>query len=429
MYTFLCGLCGNVVRFFILLYFFSQLSDKTFRLGFALIWMLPWVILNEILPSQLLTFLIGFLFLFLYGIFNSKIIWKHAVLISVLLLSIDFWSDGVAETIGYWLAKEVGSKYIGILQFLDFGMVVFSCGLLYFSLLGVSKLFRPNLQYLYHQILLIVICPFLFILLSERVITTTVYGDTIIWSYTGGFIYPQIQTVPILILQILAGMTFLSILLLLCRLEKTISMEEENKLLMHQLVEQTRYMQERQSYEQQLCSLQHDMKNHFLLLQELLSRQKIEEATSYLADLEQLSHQIDYPVRTGNATVDILLKSKLSIVAQKGVEIECNLKIPAISPIADMEWCIIFGNAVDNASQAVEAIPEDERYLHINGTQKGSFLYLRIENSCSVSLSSIIEGVGLSNLRTVVKNHSGTLDIEIDAGKFSLDILLLISQQ
>ncbi len=429
MYAFLCGLGGNAVRFFILLYFSSRLSYKTFNLSFAFMWVLPWVVLNEILPSQLLVFLIGFLFLSLYGIFNSKIIWKHTILISVLLLSIVFWSNGVAGTIGYWFAKEIASKYILILQFLDLGMVIFSCGLLYLSLLGISKLFRPNLQYLYHQILLIVTCPFLFILLSEQVITNVIYGDSIIWSPTGGLIYPQIQTAPILILQILAGMTFLSILLLFRRLERTISIEEENKLLVHQLVEQAGYVREIQNHERQLCSLQHDIKNHFLLLQELLSQQKVEEATRYLADLEKSSHKIDYPVRTGNATVDVLLKSKLSMVAQKDVEIQCDLKTPAVSTITDIEWCIIFGNAVDNASQAVEAIPEDERYLRINGTQKGNFLYLRIENSCLRSLSSIIEGVGLSNLRTVVKNHSGTLDIEIGGGKFSLDILLLISQQ
>ncbi len=429
MYTFLCGTGGSAVRLFLLLYFFSRLSGKSFHLVSALFWMLPWSLLEQTLPSPILKSAAEFLLLLLYGFLQVRAGWKHTVLISVLSLSVAFWSKGVAEAIGYWIAKEVGAKHLSVLQFLDLGIVAFSCGLLYFSLQGISKLFFQNLQYLYHQILLIAACPFLFVLLAEQLLASAVYGDTVIWSVADGLVYPQIQTAPILVLQLLAGATVLSILFLFHRLEKTISVEEENKFLLHQLAEQAGYMQEIQGHEKRLRSLQHDIKNHFLLLQELLNQHKIEEASSYLAELGGLSYQGEHPVRTGNATVDILLKSKLAAVSHKGAEIQCDLKIPNTSIITDLEWCVIFGNAVDNASQAIEAVPENERYLHIKGMQKGDFLYLHMENSCLKSLCSVVEGVGLSNLRTLVEKHSGTLTIEIGRGRFSLDILLLISQQ
>ncbi len=429
MYAFLCDFGGNTVRFLTLLYFSSRLNNQTFHTGIALIWIVPWLLLQHLFSSHLFVCIFGFLYLFLYGIVKSKLTWKYAAWISVLFLSVTFWANGIIETIGFWVAKEIGSKYIWILQVLDFIIMILSCGLLYLFLLGISKLFHYNLQCIHQKIFLVLIFPFLFILLSEQFLSSAIYGDTIIWSYTGGLMYPQIQTVPMLTIKILAGMTVLSILLLLCRLEKNIFTETDNKFLAHQILNQSVYIQEIKSREKQFCSLQHDIKNHFLLLQELLYHQKFQEATNYLADLEKISHTIDYPVQTGNAIVDILLKNKLALANQNGITIQCHLIVPAISTITDMEWCIILGNAIDNVCQAIETVSKDRRYLHIIGTQKGNFLYLHIENACSESLTTIVEGVGLSNIRTVVTKHKGTLDIDIDSGKFSLDILLLISQQ
>lgn len=429
MYPFLCNFITDLAGFFIMLCFYAKLAFKTFKPFTALIYSGIWFGFYKIVPSQFYLFFAAFLLLFLYGIFCCKINWKYTFLLSVLLLSISLWASGVAEAVGYWTAKVIGSKYIQILQFLDFGIACLFCGLLYLSLFEISKLPFKNLRHIHHQILLIAAFPFLFVLLTEQAISSSIYGDTIIWSYDKGLIYPQIQTAPVLLLQLFAGLTFFSILFLFCRLEKTVSVEQQNSLLAHQLMGQKGYIQEIHRYEQQLNSIQHDIKNHFLLLQQLLNQQKIKEAASYLEELSKFSTPLEYPVFTGNPTVDILLKSKLSVIALKDVKIECDLKIPSVSPVANIEWCIILGNAIDNALKALEAVPKNQKYLHITGIGKGDFLYLHIENSCLKALLSIDEGVGLSNIRTVVKKHFGTLDIEIGGGKFSLDILLLISQQ
>lgn len=429
MYTFLCEFCSNAVLIYILLCFSARLCHKNFQPGFAFIWSISWFMLHCMNHLQDIEFILLVLFLFFYAILQVKADRKQAALISVLLLSVRSWATGFADTLGYWTARVIGADYTAILQYLDLLIVFFSCGLIYLFLRGISKLLYPKIQYLHLQMLVIAVCPFLFITLSEQVISHMVYGDTIVWAFHGGLVSPQVQTVPILLLQALAGMTFFSVLLLFRRLGNSIVIEEEKRFLLHQTAEQSAYIQEIQSREKQFSSLRHDMKNHLLLLQGLLNQHKIDEAHRYLSDLGALSNPMDYPVQTGNSTVDILLKSKFSAAAQKGVHGECSLKLPADTAITDLEWCIILGNAIDNAVHAAEAVAADTRYLHISGQQKGSFLYILVENPCVLSRDEITEGIGLSNIRAVVQKHSGTLDIDVTDGKFFLHILLVVSQQ
>ncbi len=129
-----------------------------------------------------------------------------------------------------------------------------------------------------------------------------------------------------------------------------------------------------------------------------------------------------------NVTADALLDSKLSIAAQKGIPIHRSIRIPNQSFIADMDWCIVLSNALDNAINASDAIAEQERWIHLSGMQKGNLYLLNIENRCREDTKMPAEGIGLSNIRAVLKKYNGKMEIEVVDSIFKLNVLFVIPQ-
>ncbi|MDD3270441.1 MAG: ATP-binding protein, partial [Syntrophomonadaceae bacterium] len=122
-----------------------------------------------------------------------------------------------------------------------------------------------------------------------------------------------------------------------------------------------------------------------------------------------------------------LLSNKLSLAQQNEIEVECIVKIPSPCAIDNLDLCVIFSNAVDNAVKACGQIRKGNRYIRISGKQKGDLFLLEIENSCSTEHSyQKGSGLGLSNIETVAEKYHGAVATEIGETWFSLNVLLVI---
>ena len=110
--------------------------------------------------------------------------------------------------------------------------------------------------------------------------------------------------------------------------------------------------------------------------------------------------------------------------------------------------CAIFGNALDNAAEAEELVPEPERYIRIQTRLAKGMFVLRVENPCPLSgrhsgeeaAGKIQEkssgklpwrfgttksdthshGYGLKSIEKCVKKYGGEMKIETEDGKFVL---------
>ena len=97
--------------------------------------------------------------------------------------------------------------------------------------------------------------------------------------------------------------------------------------------------------------------------------------------------------------------------------------------IADIDFCIIFSNALDNAISACNRVPHDnQKYIHITGKVQGDFLLIEIINSHS-GRGSIRSGTGLANIKAVAEKYHGAMEVRIDGDIFVLSVLLIIPQQ
>ncbi|MEN6488346.1 MAG: ATP-binding protein, partial [Smithella sp.] len=260
----------------------------------------------------------------------------------------------------------------------------------------------------------------------ERYISERVYGNVVTMTETG-VVHPTVDNWQILILQLFACFSLFSILYASQKLSEDYSNRMRLALLEQEIHGQEEYLREAETRHKQTQAFRHDIKSHLLAMEGLLKGGEAEKAREYLSRLEEISQSLSLLCRTGNTVVDSLLSNKLSAAQQKEIEIECIVKIPSPCAIENLDLCVIFSNAVDNAVKACEQVVTGPRYIRISGKQKGDLFLLEIENSRSAEPSyQKGSGLGLSNIETVAEKYDGAVATETGETWFRLNVLLVI---
>lgn len=269
--------------------------------------------------------------------------------------------------------------------------------------------------------------PVLFVLLVCGYISNTFYGNVIVME-SSGVIQPGVNHWFVLFVQVLVGLLLSATLYACQKLSEGFAAQMRLALLEQEVSTQHDYLQEAISRYEQTQAFRHDIKSHLSALSGLLEHGETQKAKSYLAKLDTISEALSFPCKTGNTVVDTLLSSKLSMAHQKGIQIECTVKIPSPCAVDDLDLCILFSNAVDNAIRACGQMQSKTQYIHISGKKKGDFLMVEIENSCSQA-KSYQKGIGLSNIEAVAQKYHGAVTIENYNESFCLSVLLIISRR
>ncbi len=279
------------------------------------------------------------------------------------------------------------------------------------------------------QSLLIRLIPVLLITFIGVFLSDAIYGNTTIISTSSGVVSaPKLSSQPLLFLRLLSYGALLFTMYAHKRLTQSIKHEQTIKLLEQQKKNQETYVKEALERYEQTRSFRHDIKNHLLVVRELL-KDDPNAAKGYLEKLDDMSDTRSFPVQTGNSAADALLGSKLAIAEGKGIHVDCDLYIPKNSGVHDLDWCVVLSNALDNAITANESVAGAEKMIYVRGSHKGNIYLLHIENRCPPGTKKPQPGIGLSNIQAVLEKYSGGYDIKIEEDICLFDALFVFSQQ
>lgn len=383
--------------------------------------------LNLSLPGSL-PLLLCILLMTACGLLFAKQSPSLSVSVSALVFSLFFLTVSLVQSAGFWLA----GRFSGLWQFVKCWDTLLALAEL-FLLVGTFAFFFRRFDEIFSGLgpsSLLLPLPLVFTAFSESVVFIRVYGDTIVWNTAKGIVFPVVDSREIMLLHLLGyGGTF-AVLTAFRSLSRSIRKSRTAEHLQFQMEQQRIYLLEAQARYERTSAFRHDIKNHLLLLRELLSKGEPERAEEYLSALGGFAESLSFPVRSGNPAADLLLENKLSAARQFEISVDCSLEIPGGCTVSDMDWCIILANGMDNAIAACRLLPgeSDRRYIHISCRRQSGFFLLHMENGCSLE-SLPDEGIGLTNIRTAAEKYGGIVDITLGNGIYSLDVLLPISQQ
>ncbi len=194
---------------------------------------------------------------------------------------------------------------------------------------------------------------------------------------------------------------------------------------------QRNYYKDRIRDEERVRSIYHDMKNHLLLLQAQAGNgQEVQDSIQELK--EQIQEYENY-YRTGNEFLDIMIRDKAKIAQEKKIDFSAVISFESGAFLEPLDISTIFGNALDNAIEASEKLPEDSRMITVKAERVRDMLLITIENNIlpgtkitekTTKTDRFIHGFGLSNIKSAVGKYGGQCSIKSENSKFMLKIIV-----
>ena len=182
----------------------------------------------------------------------------------------------------------------------------------------------------------------------------------------------------------------------------------------------------------------HDLKHQIAVLRSETS----EEKAHYLDAMEQEIRSYEAQNKTGNEVLDTILTSKSLYCQQHGITLTCVADGAALDFMDTMDLCSLFGNALDNAIESVEKLPDSEqRLIHLVVARQKSFLWIRIENTYdgafqadgnlpkTTKSDARYHGYGLKSIYDTAEKYGGTAEISTQENQFTLKVLFPIKQK
>ncbi len=191
------------------------------------------------------------------------------------------------------------------------------------------------------------------------------------------------------------------------------------------------------TYYEQIKKVQRDFRSFFLDVKDYVKSEdyealdeKIKRFSYYLPELSTMKYCDIIELNT-------LFNYYSGVFRDAGIPFSCKLKISALKIESPIFLCLLLGNALDNALEAVLRMEEGEKFISIEGKlMKNDFLVFRISNSFNGQIEKNADGkimthkrgsghgIGLSSIKEIAKEHRGWVSYDYDECVFNLKIML-----
>ncbi len=407
-------------------YFFARFFHKKVKFYFYFLFAVCAIVVMHFVPiGAVAEFGVYFLLLAAAGIFIFHADWKSVVLYAALVVEMMQLCYGIVKvplSVFYPLVSSFHQNKIGIV-FMLLGEIVSllltgaCCYMVYwyFSYYGDME----------KRYMFLVFIPVLMIFIMEEYINSVLYSSVItdtdkVTVYANHY--------QMLVVQLLGIASLFCILFAYKKLLQNFRLSTELSLLEQEEYSLNQYVEEAKARYEKTKSFRHDIKNHIAVVKELLQSGKLEEAVSYIEDMDDIAEKMSFPCSTNNPVADILVGNKLGIAKSMGIDVNCSLLLPYPCGLRDIDICIVLSNALDNAICACKSLDAGtEKYIHVSGRIQGDFLMMEVENSF-YGKGLFKKGTGLSNIKTVTEKYNGAMNIETQENIFVLHVLLIIPQ-
>lgn len=195
----------------------------------------------------------------------------------------------------------------------------------------------------------------------------------------------------------------------------------------------TIWMKDKKSYElsreniNQINIRCHDLRHRLDNLKERIDARELEDLKSAV-DIYANS------VHTGLEALDLVISEKSPYFVSQKIRFTCLANLQSLSYIPRHYLYSLFENAVSNAIEAVNKLPEARRYIVLRGMDIGDYVSIHIENPCPEeeilpNLQTTKEdrenhGFGIKSMRLLVERYQGMMTARKIGHNFVVDILL-----
>lgn len=214
-------------------------------------------------------------------------------------------------------------------------------------------------------------------------------------------------------------------------------MKVKTTVLEQQIDYYTHQYQLAESAQKETLRFRHDIKNVLISLQSKLRTGELSGSQQIVNGLISDFNTTKGIANCGNLIVDSIINYKEKAAKALDITFHVDLRLPDDILLDSIAISVILGNALDNAIESCQKIPNDERYIKIKMNYQHESLFINLENpyigSIRKNLAGNIyssksdyksHGIGLNSIRTMVKKSNGLFDLTYNDNIFRIEIVL-----
>lgn len=211
------------------------------------------------------------------------------------------------------------------------------------------------------------------------------------------------------------------------------NLKHENILLEQILHKENEQLRESKANIELINIKCHDLKHQIAALRNMA---KTEQELSAINDLEKEVLIYDETIQTGNVTLDTILTEKFLYCKKHKIIFSAIVDGEKLNFINSIDLYSLFGNAIDNAIDAVKKVKYEKRTITINVKEKNKNLIIHIENHCSEEVEfdkdgypisrkdKVYHGYGSKSIQYVCKKYGGKAVFKKSGDTFTLNIAI-----
>ncbi len=179
----------------------------------------------------------------------------------------------------------------------------------------------------------------------------------------------------------------------------------------------------------------HDLKHQLYIIRQEADKQK---QNQYLDEMTIAIQDFETKIETGNPVLDTILTQKNHYCLQNQINFTCIVQGELLNFMDVMDISALFGNAMDNAIEAVEKIPQvEKRLITLKVSSRNNFVMIRLDNydTSNIDLSTDqlpstskadkdYHGIGLKSMEYIAHKYNGNLTLTKEENWVRLKILL-----
>lgn len=162
----------------------------------------------------------------------------------------------------------------------------------------------------------------------------------------------------------------------------------------------------------------------------------IDQVEAYIQSLKDGIAPYGSIQKTGSPVMDVLLFQRMQECQHKAIRLLSSIDASHTGFINAMDLSTLFGNAMDNAIEAVQALDDPAlREIRVKIGTSDSLLLMRFYNRYQGTCKQVVggfqttkadggHGYGLSSIEAIAEKYGGTAQTECANGEFALHVLI-----
>ena len=236
------------------------------------------------------------------------------------------------------------------------------------------------------------------------------------------------MSVPVLVSAI--GLLYLNIVIILYaeRAKSASDQKLQAELAEHHYAMQEQYYTQLRSEQEETRAMFHDINKYMQAMRTLAAEANAAEVNQMMAETQELFESLITVVDVGNSVVSTILNEYREITEDADIPFNFDISVPQNLRISVVDLYILLGNTLDNAIEACQSLPIEERYIRMQMRIYHNILFYQIENPYAEEYPQRSRrknhGYGLQNVQKCVEKHDGHMSISQHENKFVLSMRL-----